>query len=265
MPFFEVQTKDGRAFEVEAPDYDSALQAVDGPTSWGDVTSGYAQNFASDAAQVGKDTLNAITHPIETGKQIMDLGVGAAQHGYRYFTDDKSPPTPQMDVASGFVQGLKDDYGNTEKFKRSLRDKPVQTTMDLLLPLSLARTPIAISKGERLARHRHTTVAHNETKATKLYDKADKSGAQWSPQEYNSLLGKLGAIPARFKGSVGLTPKSVSLLQQMAKGRNAQNNIDFMMSYRRLAQAKQKEALRAGNDVDATIAKEIKKTIDAEK
>jgi hypothetical protein len=262
MPVFEIQTPDGKTYEVEAPDAQTASRPFDSGTSWGQVGQGYQQNFAGNAAKFGKDTLNAIMDPIGTAKGMIDLGVGGVQHagtalGLREGT------TPQMEVASNFAQGLKEDYGNTERFKRSLQQKPFETTMDLLLPFSVMRAPWSISKGERLAR-RTPSVEANEAKARGFYDAADSSGAKWTPQEYNSITGKAGAVLQGHKGSAKLTPKSVGLLQEMAKWRNTQQGIKDLIIYRRHAQAAQKEATRAGNDVDAKVAKEVKKLLDAE-
>lgn len=175
MAVFELQTPDGATYEVEAPDEQSAIDALgqmqggasqpeqpspQQPLSWSDVPGQALQNAPSSALEFGKALVQPILHPIETAQNIDKLARGGVMHipGVRAandfavqnlgFNDSFAMPgaEQQYELAGNVGQFFKDRYGSEEGLKRTLAQDPVGAAADVSTVLTgggglLARLP----------------------------------------------------------------------------------------------------------------------------
>jgi hypothetical protein len=165
MPVFDVQTSDGRKFQVDAPDMQQAsagLQsyaaskpaaATEQPKdlSWGDVASQAWQNAPKSALEFGKGMVQPFIHPVETMQSLGNVEAGALQKagvmsGKEY--------VPTADAVGTY---FKDRYGGVDQIKKSLATDPVGVAGDLSVLLTgggsaLAKAPGVIGKVGEVAR-----------------------------------------------------------------------------------------------------------------
>lgn len=108
----------------------------EGEMSWGEVGSGVANNLVSNAADYGGAMVDMAANPIDSFMAITKFLGGGLQEGIsalggesfvRFLGEDKEA----RDMFSGFVDGIKRDYGSMEGFKRALAERPVETMSDL--------------------------------------------------------------------------------------------------------------------------------------
>src|SRR5687768_8275384 len=78
MPIFQIQTKEGKAFEIEAPNYDSALQSLGGGTANADAGGGGGGGVMQDIAQSAPSKLGqgmaAVPGMVTGTKNLMERG-----------------------------------------------------------------------------------------------------------------------------------------------------------------------------------------------
>lgn len=178
MPIFELDDN-GRTFEVEAPDMDSAIsglrsfssqqgteeeQTEDGRRTyaWSEVPGEALRNLPSSTGELIKGTAQAIVNPIETIRNLYNAG----------FT--------------GIVDFYLDRYGSAEGFKRALAEDPAGVATDWAGVGTgggtlLARAPGVAGKiGRAAAKAGRATdpIALTGGLVSRVYDKAVKPTIQ---------------------------------------------------------------------------------------
>lgn len=228
-----------------------------GPLPWSETLSGAGENIPADALRIGKETVQSILHPIETAKAIGDLALGGTQHAKQALGLRQGKPTSQMQEASAWWEEKKRKYGTTEQFKRQLKEHPVESALDILTPLSLARSPFTLSRGERFAR-RAPGVKKLEAAAKVKYDAAKKSGKRWSANEYDDMVRDI-ATELHTKGAdVALTPGAIHVFKRMHKNMGREMTIRDLQILRRQA----KKVQQKPDPSDAEAGRFIKESID---
>lgn len=170
MPIFELQTPDGKTFEVDAPDENTAVQSLDllqKPQPPEKSVGGFAENVVTDAGDTAKGFYNMARHPIDTANNLADATAGGIQHGLNAVLPESMqivPHTPMqqhaMDVASTVGHQLKNDYGSLDAIGNTLYQRPVGALLDASMLLTgggtaAARVPMkgamAVSNALKLA------------------------------------------------------------------------------------------------------------------
>jgi hypothetical protein len=107
--------------------------------SFADVGGQAVQNLVPSAKRFGSDLMQAVMHPVETGKTALKVGMGTAE---------KLVPGEQSHekYANAVGQFLADRYGDMDAFKKTLAEDPVGVAADLATvltggELALARVP----------------------------------------------------------------------------------------------------------------------------
>ena len=94
------------------------------PTSWGDVATGAVKNLPSSTAQLGKDLVHPLMHPVDTAKSLY----GVASGGVQKLIPGEQENEAQWDAVTSF---FKDRYGGAENLKRTLMEDPAGFVADL--------------------------------------------------------------------------------------------------------------------------------------
>ena len=90
-------------------------------------------NVPSSAIDLGKNVMQAVTNPIDTGKTIIQAGVGAASKLGRKLGTGKNvdqPETPEEEVFGRVTSFIKDRYGDEAKLKETIIEDPVGVLAD---------------------------------------------------------------------------------------------------------------------------------------
>ena len=149
-----------------------------------------ARNFGPSVVKAGKEAWNAVTHPVDTGKALLDLGGSALEKVGRnfeeFYSGEEIAPTPgKEDAANAMGQFYKDRYGSVDAFKQTAMDDPAGLMLDASMLVAPAR---AASKVPMVAKITSTVDPINaiartgqtamkvipEGYAAKLYDSAAK-------------------------------------------------------------------------------------------
>jgi hypothetical protein len=152
----------GQGRQPQPPTGD-VMQAQAAPLNWSDIPGQMAKNAIPSAIQFGKDLMQPIMHPIQTGQNLLDVAEGGLQHLGDAIAGRDEPPTPEQQKASALAQFFKDRYGNTEKFKHTLATDPVGTLSDASALLTgggtaVAKVPVVGSKLSTLAKTAGTAI-----------------------------------------------------------------------------------------------------------
>ena len=83
-----------------------------------------ASNIPGSVAQLGRDIVYPIAHPIETAKSLLDLGSGVVQLAI-------PGEQPNEAVAKAVGEYFADRYGSMDSFKQSFKDDPVGVLADV--------------------------------------------------------------------------------------------------------------------------------------
>lgn len=152
MAVFEMQTKDGKRFQIEAPNAESAAASFKEHTG-GEGTAAKAIDFAGEtlsnvpgsAVNAAKDIGRAVIHPVETATNMADLGMGVMQKlGVLSGTDYEKYP----EAVGKF---LVDRYGSVDNALNTLKTDPVGMALDISTVFSggeslAARAPGVVGK-----------------------------------------------------------------------------------------------------------------------
>jgi len=125
------------------------------PTSWGDVATGAVKNLPRSTAQLGKDLVHPLMHPVDTAKSLYSVASGGVQK----LIPGEQENEAQWDAVTSF---FKDRYGGAENLKRTLMEDPAGFVADLSTVMSgggtlAARLPGRLGRavgrgGEAIAR-----------------------------------------------------------------------------------------------------------------
>jgi hypothetical protein len=100
------------------------FKGEDDPLAMSDVAAQAIANLGPSAKQFGQDILQTVLHPIETAKNIVDLGKGI----YQLFTPGEQP---DEDKARAVGQFIADRYFGWENAKKTMAQDPVGFLADL--------------------------------------------------------------------------------------------------------------------------------------
>ena len=122
------------------------------PLSWGDVGIQAVRNVPKGLVNLGESVAHAVTHPIETGMGLLDIGAGTLKNlTPQHIADwiDKHDPNAMaakraVSTADALGSIYKQRYGSGEGFKQALANDPVDVVNDLL---TLVSPTGAIKKG----------------------------------------------------------------------------------------------------------------------
>ena len=111
---------------------------------WSDVATQAFSNLGPSAMQFGKDTYQALRHPIDLASNVLDIGKGVIQHLI---------PGEQADEAKADAVGkfFVDRYGSVDNIKKTLANDPVGALGDISMLVTgggsaVARTPGVVGK-----------------------------------------------------------------------------------------------------------------------
>ncbi len=115
---------------ASSPESDSALaQAVEHPLSFAADT---LMNVPGSAYNLGKSMVGAVMHPIQTGKTLLQLGVGGTANTIEKIADLAGVKNAEdifdlesEDVASAVGKFYVERYGSIDAAAKTLRDDPV--------------------------------------------------------------------------------------------------------------------------------------------
>ncbi len=142
MSIFELDIK-GKTYEVEAPDMDTAIQAVQGsssPTPESKTIEGFAGNAAESGKSYVKNTVSGLLHPIQTGKGLLNLFGGGLQKlgvlSPAGMVLKHLPGAEERDILADIVgEDYKNRYGSLEKLGNTLYKDPVNVLGDASIVL----------------------------------------------------------------------------------------------------------------------------------
>jgi hypothetical protein len=111
---------------------------------WADVPIQAITNLPKSAAEFGKNIYEAVTHPLETAKGVLDLGAGTLHNiTPRAISEwiDKADWNPEakdraVQTANAIGHLYKTRYGTSEGFKEALATDPVGVASDLATLMS---------------------------------------------------------------------------------------------------------------------------------
>jgi hypothetical protein len=159
-------------------------------------------NIPSSAYRYGAGILDAVTHPVRTGKAVSGLVLSVGKKGQRKVNElvsgvDISPEGEE--AADAMIEGAKNRYGSVDAFQRTLMNDPVGVLGDaasftgagaalkipgaarvgaMLEPLNV--TAKAVRGGSKLMLPR--------TFAANMYEKAVKPGAKYTPEQAAKIV-----------------------------------------------------------------------------
>ena len=99
------------------------------PIPWSDVATGAVKNLPRSTAQLGKDIVHPVMHPIDTAKSLY----GMASGGVQKLIPGEQENEAQWDAVTSF---FKDRYAGPENLKRTLMEDPAGLVADLSTVLS---------------------------------------------------------------------------------------------------------------------------------
>lgn len=144
-------------WEVQGTEPISTQWAVDKDQpqhqSWGDVGKGALHNFLPSLGRAAKDMVQPIIHPIDTMKNMKNLGMGLLekmpQMGEADQTAGASPPSKgsHEKYPEAIGKFLADRYGGMENLKKTLKEDPAGFLMDVSTLLSGGETALAKAPG----------------------------------------------------------------------------------------------------------------------
>ena len=71
MPVDQIETAISQMDQANEPQTPTPQQSPQqGPLSWGDVATGAVKNLPSSTAQLGKDLVHPLMHPVDTAKSL---------------------------------------------------------------------------------------------------------------------------------------------------------------------------------------------------
>ena len=119
-PLAAMRSQTGAAPAQQAPPTITPAPPASGEPSmaWGDVGRGIISNFGASAKQFGSDLVQPILHPIETGKAVGSLALGAAQK----LIPGEQDSEKYADAVGKFFS---ERYGGVENIKRTMAEDPV--------------------------------------------------------------------------------------------------------------------------------------------
>lgn len=109
--------------------------------SWSDVITSAGRNFPQSAGQAGKDLITPFVEPIETGKALGNLALGAAQK----LIPGEQGSEKYADAVGGFFA---DRYGGLENLKKTIATDPAGFLLDFSSVLSAGGTAVARVPGK---------------------------------------------------------------------------------------------------------------------
>ena len=143
MPEISIDDLVGKyAGEPQERDIESVLAglgaAPQNNLSWGDVPGKALANLPGSALQMGKGVYQAVTHPIETVGNVMDVAAGALRNiTPKSIADaidkiDANPKAAQRasSAADQLAAMYKQRYGSAEGFKQALANDPAGVIAD---------------------------------------------------------------------------------------------------------------------------------------
>lgn len=161
MASFEMQGPDGKTYEVEAPDMQSAVTALQGimransPTlakqdenlAWSDVPAAALKNAPESAKNLASNIFQAVTHPIDTLGAIGDAAAGGLRAGAKRVLPagvfnaidsvDRPETTSRISGTAEAIGGhISDRYGSEDGLKRTLATDPVGAAADVAAVLT---------------------------------------------------------------------------------------------------------------------------------
>jgi hypothetical protein len=131
---------------ISAQNFASAFETTpeESKLSWMDVPVQAITNVPSSALKFGKGLVEAVSHPIETGKNVLDIAVGGLKNiTPKTIADlidrmDQHPEAINQAVQKANEVGkfYKERYGSSESFKQALASDPVGVASDIASLLS---------------------------------------------------------------------------------------------------------------------------------
>ncbi len=106
--------------------------------SWSDVPGQAVSNLIPSAANLAKNIVTPILHPIDTAESLYDLGKGVASKAAGAFGVQQDPEQKAKTEASADAVGqfFADRYGGVDEFKNTLAHDPVGLIADLSVALT---------------------------------------------------------------------------------------------------------------------------------
>jgi hypothetical protein len=150
--------------------------------TWSETFGRSAERLVPSTIQAGKDIIHAISHPIETGKALGQLGKGiySKAEGALGASQDAESKAQNEALLNAFVDEYVKKYGSVQGFKKALAEDPASILADASLFITGGTS--AIARGTGLA-GKTTGMAGAAAKALEKTGKA----AQYLDPLYSSV------------------------------------------------------------------------------
>lgn len=160
------------------------------------------KNAPGDAVNVVGDTVEAIMHPVETGKTLLKLARGVAKKGARKWGEfalgGPLTPSPDEQIADNVGQYYKDRYGSIDAIRNTLINEPVSAALDVSAASVLPRALGLANVAKGMAAVDPVNIATNTAKgiarmaipedtAVRLYESAAKFSPSLSLEKRRQL------------------------------------------------------------------------------
>jgi hypothetical protein len=137
---------------IEADVSTDPIERGDEPATWAESIRTGIRNIPKDIVGIGKDLLDAVSHPLNTLETIARIG-----RGFSYLTTgEHGVYHPDEEIANKVISELKDRYGSEEGFKTAVSEHPAETLMDIssiLVPIgkAVSSVPVIGKVGKKVA------------------------------------------------------------------------------------------------------------------
>jgi hypothetical protein len=99
--------------------------------TWSEAFSEGFKNLGTNAKEKLHNAYEAVTHPLETGENILNTVAGTMLAAVPPFIPISKGLNPQIEKSNEVLNAFVDKYGSTEGFKEAIATDPIGTALDL--------------------------------------------------------------------------------------------------------------------------------------
>lgn len=162
-----------------------------GEMTWSEAGINAVQNIPKSAGEYVGAIAHAVTSPIETGGNLVDVFTGAVQNAIPEFMQSESA-RPQREKAAAVGKFFTDRYGSVDGFKNAVANDPVGVMADISTVLTAGGALAAKLPGVAGKVGRAVNIAGKAVDPLNLAIKATKPVASLAGKAAAELIGGLG-------------------------------------------------------------------------
>lgn len=192
----QIETHDG---EKSPTDIISNLQPYKEPTmTWPEVGTQALSNLPTSALNFGQNIVSAVTHPVQTAGNLMDVAAGTLRNitpnGIAKIIDkfDTNPEAAQRatNVADQLALAYKEKYGSSEGFKKALATNPVDILADAATLIAPVEFGLKINPMKGVGKVGASLLGETTGVGAESIQRAFKSGLEGDKSFWENLTGK---------------------------------------------------------------------------